>query len=264
MKRSLLVLAVPLFIFILSCERGSSSKESPEPDSEKSYVRSSNMDEDVTPDDRKIIRKGDIKFETADITQTKDTIERITRELGGFISSETANEYNDRKEQVLMIRVPAGNFDLLAERITNTAKRIDRRNISSGDVTEEFIDVEARLKTRKEIESRYLELLKKAGTVEDMLAIERETGRVREEIETTEGRLRYLKDKVSFSSLTVTFYERTSSKFGFGSKFSQSLTNGWKTLLWFLIAITSLWPFILILAGILGWTWIARKKKKGS
>ncbi|MDR2691715.1 MAG: DUF4349 domain-containing protein [Dysgonamonadaceae bacterium] len=118
-------------------------------------------------------------------------------------------------------------FELLLDRIAQNAKKLDSKNITVSDLTEEFIDIEARIKTKKELENRYKELLKQANKVEEIVAIEKEIGNLRTDIESIEGRLKYLKDKVSYSTLNVVFYERTSSPFGFNSKFDmQFKTDG--------------------------------------
>jgi uncharacterized membrane protein YcjF (UPF0283 family) len=89
-------------------------------------------------------------------------------------------------------------------------------------------------------------LLKQAKKVDEILNIEREIGTLRSDIESIEGRLKYLTDKVSFGTLTVTYYQKITASFGFGSKFNQALRNGWTNLGWVAIGFTSLWPFIVL------------------
>ena len=96
-----------------------------------------------------------------------------------------------------MIRVPADRFDELLLIIEPLASKIESKNINTQDVTEEFIDVETRLKTKKELETRYLEILKQAKTVTDIISIESQIATVRSEIESMEGRINYLKNQVS-------------------------------------------------------------------
>ncbi len=207
------------------------------------------FDEPVT--DRKIIKNGDLRFETASVEETTALIRTTVEELGGYIGNENIYDYKDRIEHTVVIRVPQNNFDQLVDKISSSADKIESKNINSLDVTEEFIDVEARVKTKKELEVRYKEILKQASRVDEILNIEREIGKLRAEIESLEGRLNYLKNRVALSSLTITYYEKTSSPFGFFSKFYQALKNGWTYLLWFIIILTSLWPFILIMLIVL-------------
>lgn len=200
-------------------------------------------------DNRKMIKEGNITFETSDPVKTKESIVKITNELGGYITRESSGDYADRNEQTIEIRVPAEKFDQFLSGVTQTAVKIDSKNISAQDVTEEYIDVEARLKTKKELEERYKQLLVKAAKVEEIMSIEREMGKLREEIESVEGRFRYLKDRVAFSSLTITFYEKISKPIGFGLKFGHALEYGWRNFLAFITGLVTLWPFLLLIGG---------------
>ena len=204
------------------------------------------ISQDKSVIERKIIKEGEITFETSNAKETKEIISKSVSEFKGYISKDNVYDYKDKVEYRVTIRVPADKFELLLDRISQSAKKLDSKNINALDVTEEFIDIEARIKTKKELESRYKELLKQANKVEEMLTIEREIGNLRTEIESIEGRLRYLSDKVSFSTLTVVFYEKTTSSFGFNSKIGQAVQNGWANLLWFFVALANLWTFILI------------------
>ncbi len=212
----------------------------PQPSPEEASQNSSQ------PVERKIIKEGSITFETDDLQATRQLILTAVTESGGYLAQDNAyNEY-DRIQHQLVLRIPADKFDSLLNKISASAKKLDSKNISAQDVTEEFIDVQTRLKTKKELEKRYLELLKQAKKVDEILNIERELGTLRSDIESIEGRLKYLTDKVSFSTLTVTYYQKTTASFGFGSKFSQALRNGWTNLGWVAIGFTSLWPFIVL------------------
>ena len=213
--------------------------------------------------ERKLIKEGNITFETADCKKTKDLIHQVANGLKGYLSQD--NEYtNDYQIQHnITIRVPSDNFDQLLVDISKSIKEIDDQNISVKDVTEEFVDVEARLKAKKVVEKRYLELLSKAHSVGDILQIENELARLREQIESTEGRLRYLKDQVSLSTLNITFYqtlEPTSDSFEFLNKAGKGFENGYNGLLWFFIGMINVWPFLLFL-GLLTWFIIRLVKK---
>ncbi|WP_276366720.1 DUF4349 domain-containing protein [Chryseolinea sp. H1M3-3] len=126
-------------------------------------------------------------------------------------------------------------------------------------MTEEFIDVEARLKTKKDLELRYRDLLKFAKTVEEMLSIESQMEDVRSNIESMEGRLNYLRNQVALSTITLSYFETTAADFGFASKLITSLKNGWDNFMVLIIALVSIWPFI-ILSAIIVYILIRRRK----
>lgn len=214
-----------------------------------------------TISDRKLIKDGSLSFETGDLKKTQTEVSEITKKLNGYASNETLNNSASRIASQITIRVPSSQFEELVEKLEKIALKVEYKSVQTRDVTEEFFDAEARLKTKKDIENRYRDLLKKAQTVEDMLAIEREAGNVRTEIEVIEGKLNYLKNQVAFSTLEVTYFQVVGTGFGFGGKFAHSIVNGWNNLLVFLIALTNIWPFLILFSAI-GWSmrrWLAKK-----
>lgn len=210
---------------------------------------------------RKVIKKGSLEFETTDIGSTRKTIDSTVAEHGGYIAEDREYRTGDRIVQNLVIRVPADKFDELVKKIVSAAGTVEGRSVSVRDVTEEFIDIQARLKTKKDLENRYRELLGKAETVKDMVSIEREMGKLREEIESVEGRLKYLSDQVSFSTLKVTYYQKISTISGLTlSRLKSSFVAGWNNLVSFVLEMLSIWPFIIVV--ILGFFGIRRYRRK--
>lgn len=250
-------------LIISSCGSNDSSQEIRNMVVPNEYVDDSDLKDEIIPqhEDRKIVKEGDLRFETESTKETRTFVLQIVKESGGYIAKENVYDHKDKVEHQVVIRVPADKFDGLVEKISSFALKIDSKNINALDVTEEFIDVQARLKTKKDLEARYKEILNRANRVDEILNIEREIGKLRSEVESLEGRLNYLKNRVSMSSLSVTYYERTSSPFGFFSKFFRALENGWTYLLWFIIILTSLWPFILLTLIVL---FIVLKVRRGN
>jgi hypothetical protein len=211
---------------------------------------------------RKIIKTGELSFETANAAKTREMAFQKVAELGGYIAEDNAQYYSESVTYHLSLRIPAEKFEDLLEIISTNVQKLDSKNIKASDVTEEFIDIEARIKTKKELETRYKELLKRANSVEDILRIEHEAGALRTEIESFEGRLKYLKDRVAFSTLTLRFYESSAiQSFGFGSKMGYALREGWDNLLYFLIALANIWTFLLAgIVAIVGIRWFRKRK----
>ncbi len=213
---------------------------------------------DVT---RKVIKEGRLDFRTTDMDETRKLLNAAISKHGAYVSKDREHRYGNRVEQHIVIRVPAKNFDALVEQIASAAGKVDSRSISVRDVTEEFVDVQARLRTKKELENRYHELLKKAETVKDILAIEREIGKLREEIESVEGRLKYLQDRVSFSILRVTYYQNISTLKGLTiTKLKSGFSTGWNNLMSFLLGVLNIWPFIIIVVA--GYLLIRRYRRR--
>jgi hypothetical protein len=180
----------------------------------------------------------------------------------GYISSDAEDKMEDRRSYTLVVRVPSVHFDTFLVSATKGVLSFDRKKIFVEDVTAEYSDHETRLKTKKEIETRYLQLLNRASTVKDILAIEKEVGAVRTEIEVAEGQLNLLRDKVQYSTLTIIFYKSTSTPSLFSNKVKAAFESGWENLLGFILFAIDLWPFVILVSG----TWICimvwRRKRR--
>lgn len=211
--------------------------------------------------EQKLIKRGDIEFETDDIAGTRKTILQATKLSQGYVTSDREFTSGNQKSNTMLVRIPAKNFDSFLATATKEVQRFDNKSISVEDVTEEFLDVQARLKTKKELEQRYFVLLKRAKNMKEILAIEKEMAKLRGEIESVEGRLKYLQNQISFSTVTITFYKTVSAKIGFGKKFTIGFKNGWDNFIWFFVFLTNIWPFVLI-AGFLLFIIIRRRKNK--
>lgn len=215
--------------------------------------------------DQKVIKNSYLRFETEDLDKTYSKIIRFVKQNEGFIQNDNSNKSGNRMSRNLEIRIPTSNFQKTIDSISNYVSFFDTKRISARDVTEEFIDLEARLKAKQTLEKRYLELLSKANTVKEMLEIERELSNIREEIEAKQGRLKYLNDQVSLSTLSVEFYKITSQTgvtVSYGSKMWKALKSGFNGLSIFFLGLLNIWPFIIII--IIGLfvikRWINKKK----
>jgi Domain of unknown function (DUF4349) len=211
--------------------------------------------------ERKLIKEGRVEFETDNISSTRKLIFESIDKYKGYTSSDQEYKSVGRISNTIVIRVPAKNFDLLLNDATKGVTKFDSKNIEVKDVTEEFLDIQVRLKTKKELENRYLELLKKANSVTEILEVEKQIGQLRSEIESIEGRLNYLKSKVSLSTLTMTFYQTVPNETEFGNKFKNGFRNGWDNFIWFFVFLTNIWPFILIIIGLFFGIKMLRKRK---
>ncbi len=271
MKKVTLLLLVLSLFFIWSC--GNKANESsvamdevtelselktPQADAKKEAKLE---DKQASEYDRKITKTGDINFETKDIVKTKSAIQKQVKALKGYIESDEISTYDERKSNTLTIRIPSSSFDTLINNVAEQATKIDSREVRLSDVTEEHIDLDKRLKTKKELEARYIQLLQKATKVEEILKIEEQMGKLREDIESTEGRFRYLNGQVDYSTLNVTFY-KSNPDYNFWNRIGNGFSNGWETLLTFVVMLANLWAVILLATGIIFFIRYWRKKRK--
>ncbi len=197
--------------------------------------------------DRKLIREGNMRFKTESVSDTRAFLDSLVNASGGYIANENVYNYEGTLEQSISVRIPSDKFDAFMANVSSFAGKLDNRYINTMDVTEEFIDVEARLKAKKELENRYLELLKQAKTVGDMVAIEGQLSQVRSEIESMQGRINYLQNRVSFASLSINFYQTKTEGFGFWYSIGSGFGVGWAKFLNFMVWTIEMWPFVLII-----------------
>lgn len=196
---------------------------------------------------RKLIKEGNIAFETTDLIQTRRRIEQAIKKHNGYISSENENNLSGSLSCTLIIRIPAKQFDVFISDVTKGIKKFDTKDIQVKDVTEEFVDIQARLKTKRELEQRYLKLLDRANKVTEILEIEKQIGDLRADIEGTEGRLQYLNNQSVYSTISVTYYKSIPKQTAFTNKFKEGFSNGWQNFMWFLVGLVNMWPFLLVI-----------------
>ena len=165
--------------------------------------------------DRKIIRDANLTIEVASTTEAQQRVTSIAETLGGFVVTSEARQRQDSEpakrtlDIKLVIRVPSGQFNAALEQIEKLATNLPERNVTGQDVTEEFIDLDARLKTQKALELQFLDIMKQAKKVNDALEVQSQIAGVRTEIEKLEGRRRFLESKSSLSTITVNIHTPT-------------------------------------------------------
>jgi len=258
-KRIIFLATIAIFVFC-SCNREEVYME----ECASTYSLSAiNKDpEQVDTTARKIIKTGEIRFQTKDVNQTRLFINQAVAELNGYISDENVYTYSNEISHSLKIRIVADKFDMLLKNISESTDKLEYKNIRLQDVTAEYIDVETRTKTKKELRDRYLELLKQATKVDEILNIEREIGNLQTEIEAVEYKLKYLKNQVTYSTLEVSYYQKTISKVSFFSEFADGIKNGWSVFLKFVVALSYIWVFIVIAATVIYFIIKRRRRKK--
>ncbi len=160
------------------------------------------------PASRLIIRTGQASIEVDSLERSMAELRRIAQRVGGFVADASVQSgRNQLRSATLELKVPASRFDELTEGLAPLG-RLQFVNVGAQDVSEEFVDLTARTANGRRLEDRLVELLRtRTGKLQDVLTVERELARVREEIERMEGRLRFLKTSAQLSTLSVNLYE---------------------------------------------------------
>jgi hypothetical protein len=160
------------------------------------------------PASRLIIRTGQASIEVDSLGPSMAELRRIVQRVGGFVADASVQSgRNQVRSATLEVKVPASRFDELTEGLEPLG-RLQFVNVGAEDVSEEFVDLHARVENGRRLEDRLMELLRtRTGKLQDVLSVERELARVREEIERMEGRLRFLKTSSQLSTLSVNLFE---------------------------------------------------------
>jgi hypothetical protein len=160
--------------------------------------------------ERKIIRDADINLEVAAPTEGQRKLGTIAEAHGGFVVTSEARLQDDASRDTpveivtVQMRVPASHFDAALAEIRAIGSRVRAEKQTGKDVTEEFIDLDARLRTQRALEAQFLEIMKRAEKVSDALEVQTQLAAVRTEIERVEGRRRFLENQAALSTINVT------------------------------------------------------------
>ena len=216
--------------------------------------------------DRKIIRNADITMEVDSTTDAQHRVTSIAETNGGFVVTSEAKqrEHVDPSKRTvdikLVVRIPSERFGSALDQIKQLAGNLPAENVTGQDVTEDFIDLEARIKTQKALEFQFLEIMKQADSVADALEVQRQIADVRTDIEKLEGRKRFLENRSSLSTITVNIQTPkviTVSPTGFGRTLrdavSDSLELASGMFIFFLRTVIVMIPvvvFVILPAGL--------------
>ncbi len=158
--------------------------------------------------DQKIIKNGYLTLVVERVGESVTRISSIATSKGGFVQTSSVSERGDgTQEGSVTVRVPSKDFEASMEEIKKIAVEVRAEQKSGQDVTEQYTDLEAQLRNAKAQEAVYLEVLKKATKVEEILQVQSYLGGIRGQIEQLEGRLKYLENLTSYSTITVSLYE---------------------------------------------------------
>lgn len=157
----------------------------------------------ATTAERMVIRRATLDLVVPDTRQALGEIEKLVEELGGYITSLNTYQYERGETASVTLRVPADRLDVALERLRGLAKTVQRESVSGEDITEEFVDLESRLRHLEAKEKQLLEFLEKAEDTEAVLAVYEHLSQTQAEMEQVKGRMRYLENQVALATVTV-------------------------------------------------------------
>lgn len=215
--------------------------------------------------ERKVVKNGRIDLEVESVVDAMDEITGIADELSGYVVSSDKYETDEGLSANMNIRVPVDKFDQAFDRLRQLAIAVPYESTDSIDVTEEYVDLQARLHNLEATENQYLALLERAESVEDTIQVWRELSNIREQIERIQGRMKYLERTSDMAFIRISLSE------------PGELAGPWSPSSALRSAIRGLIIFIrglatgLIWVGVFCWIWIPalvfylrrRRKAKG-
>ncbi|MCX6157999.1 MAG: DUF4349 domain-containing protein [Ignavibacteriae bacterium] len=224
-------------------------------------------------DQRMIIKTGSLTIEVEKYDETEAKINDIVKKYNGYIANGKSNQSsNGSKSGVITMKVPADKFDAVISDAGKIGKVISQ-SVQANDVTAEFVDLEARIKTQRDLEQRITKLLnEKAGKLTEVIEVEEKLSSVRQKIESIEGKMKLLRSQSDLSTLTLNInepiIEATTSRRGFFYEIGQAIEHG----LWGLTnnmsasisMIIATFPYIVIILIILLFVRKYLKKRKSS
>jgi hypothetical protein len=180
----------------------------------------------------------------------------IAAGLGGFVVSSSASQGSERRlvRGTIVVRVPAGSYDEAIEALQNLGK-VEARTESGRDVSQEYVDLGARIRHLQAVETQLLELLDRANTVAAALAVQRQLSQVQLELEQARGRLQYLDDRVTFATISLEIHEQVlplakkdDGGFGIVEAWTKAGQGFLAVVGWTFVVLATAAPIVLLLA----------------
>lgn len=220
---------------------------------------------DASLSERKTITTVDISLEVNNASGTMDNIIAMTTAAGGYVSSSSVYDaYYDttpRKEGYVTVRVPSGNYTTFVKDVEKLGD-VTSESIAGTDVTEEYIDLEARLNNLQNQEKRLTEILNMSKTVEEVLSVEKELERIRGEIDSLTGRLQYLDNRIDFATINIRITEPTpiTHSWGMRDALSSSVQGFVSTVRAMVILVGYLLPIAIVFSVLIAMVLLIRHR----
>lgn len=231
-----------------------------DPKQKKQPVTTTTNEPAAQPDwDKKIIKNAVLNAEVKDFNAfTKDLREKI-RNLGGYIAGEEQAQSEYKIENVISIKVPVAQFDEAVTKISESTAVLKEKKVTSQDVTSEYFDTRSRMAAKQQVRQRYVDLLKEAKNMEEILNVQTNINSIQEDIESAAGRIQYMGHAAAYSTINLTYYQILNAtvsedgveKKSFGTKLGAAFKTGGSWIVELFVGLVSIWPLFLLGAIIL-------------
>lgn len=163
---------------------------------------------DETSAQRMVIFNAEMDIRVKNFEKARNALEQKAKTYNGYIVQSNSNRYDgERQSGTMTFRIPQEHFNAFLNDAEGLSVQVNNRNVSGQDVTEEYVDLESRLKSKKTVEARLMDFMKQAQKTEDLLKISSDLAEVQEQIEQIAGRKKFLENQTAFSTVTITLQE---------------------------------------------------------
>ena len=210
---------------------------------------------------RLLIYHAELRLKVPSLPRASASLDSLVRRNDGFLSAATETRADGEWRQLMTIRVRPARFHALLAALGGLGT-VEEKKLTTDDVTAKHADVAVRLATKRAVEKRYVDLLARARKISEILEIEGKIGEVREEIESTESRLKTLDDEVGYSTISLACYQvlpqpvPEAPVVSFASRVVESFYTGWTLLTGLVIGLVAIWPFLLLAPA----AWLALRR----
>ena len=214
--------------------------------------------------DKKIIKTGELSVEVRDYAAFNTTLHTVVKRYGGYIAQEEQQQSAYKIEDNVTIKVPVDQFDEAVSTLSPINEKVVEKKITADDVTGELLDTKSRMEAKKRVRDRYLDLLKQAKNMEEILRVENEVNGIQENIEAAAGRIGYLDHAAAFSTIHIVFYQlltvpgSNELNPSYGYRIMESFKAGLHGVSELLVVIAACWPALVIAA--VAWYILRRRK----
>lgn len=215
--------------------------------------------------DKKIIKTAHVTLELKDYNAYNNTLHNKLKNFGAYVAQEQQNETDNEISNDITIKVPVDRFDDLMNSLSGDDVKLLEKDVSTEDVTGEVVDTKARIEAKQQARLRYLELLKQAKNMNEILEVQNELNSIQEEIESASGRVNYLVHAASYSTINLRYYQYLNGltskdvEPNFFTRVNNAFEAGASVITNLVLFFISVWP--LVIAGVVLVIYIKRSKK---
>lgn len=188
---------------------------------------------EVSGSDRMVMYNAQMIIAVEDVPQTISDIEQKTKSIQGYVVESSTYEYEKGVNGHMSVRIPSHDLTAFLQQMEDISDKVIQKTIEGQDVTEEYVDLESRLRAKRALETRLLDLLNQADTTEDLLKISDDLARVQEDIEQLEGRKKYIENRTDYAQVNLSIEDSSvyipevtkGEELQTGSKIKQAFAN---------------------------------------